>query len=257
MDRTDFAGLLPGWSFDNPIKLINSILLFMGLCNIFLTFTVLQATALPNLGVSPSLLVFFLCVQNALTWFTFNRHRTSHLEMLVPNDFVIGCLLGISIGGSIIAFTLSQFFGQLKKCSIEMHDSTYDCKLAIGKMGKIWFWSGLVFWLNIILSILIVKSKHELSNLQEHSYEDVDIALQNLQSNFQHDAANLQMPLGDGTFFGKSPEQHEAVGDAQFPMTPSQELASVAPSYGVETGFDNRRIEQARDQKEKTVQLVV
>jgi len=223
-------------------KTVNLILLTMGFCNFCLVLSVFQAKILPNLGISPSFLAFLLCAQNSLTWLALNNHRIPHLPTLIPDEFVIGCLVGISVGGSITSFILSQFFGRMSSCkSIEIEKYTYQCNNERA-MINIWFWSGLVFWLDAFLCVSLVFARDELVCLQQQSYENVGLTLDELQNQFQRNFCSESS--GDGTFFGKSSEQHEAVGDAQFPSTPSQEIAVGTPmNYGAETGFDNRKVE--------------
>lgn len=242
MDRiqiTELASTLFSRCFETLPKTMNTTLLAMGFCNMCLVLAVMKASMIPNLGISPSLLSFLLCAQNAITWFVLNSHRVSNLPTLIPDEFMIGCLLGISVGGSIVSFVLSQFFGRMSKCvKLQISNITYECNHE-GAMASVWFWSGLILWLNAFLSVLLVRARDDLPYLQQQSYENLGVGMEEFQSEFQHNATFSQAS-GDGTFFGKSSEQHEAVGDAQFPSTPSQEIqAGSKVTYGAETGFDN------------------
>lgn len=262
-----FSELLPAWLYEycsTVPKVINKLLLLMGVCNIFLLVGVLQATGLPNLGVSPTFLSSLLCTQNALTWFALNNHRLSsynRLPTIVANDFVVGCLLGISVGGSIVAFVLSQFFGQMSSCvNIQMTNFEYKCQHQVA-MKEIWFWSGLVFWINTILSVMIIFAKDELSYLEHANYETIGLALEELQSNFERNAVYTQSP-GDGTFFGSANSAVVGQQPNEYPTTPSQEEAirGINTSnariglggYGVETGFDDAH-QQAPSEHDREV----
>jgi hypothetical protein len=262
-----FSELLPPWMyeyFSTVPKVINKLLFLMGFCNIFLLVGVLQATGLPNLGVSPTFLSSLLCAQNTLTWFALNNHRLSsynRLPTIVANDFVVGCLLGISVGGAIVAFVLSQFFGQMSTCvSIQMTNFEYKCQHQVA-MKEIWFWSGLVFWINTILSVTIIFAKDELSYLQHANYETIGLALEELQSNFERNAVYTQSP-GDGTFFGSANSAVVGQQPSEYPTTPSQEEALRGihannariglGGYGVESGFDDAR-QQAPSEHEREV----
>lgn len=213
---------------------------------------------LPNLGVSPTFIAFLLLSQNCLTWFALNNHRMSSLPSLVANEFVIGCLLGIAVGGSLLSFVLSSFFGKLSNCvKIEMQNYDYECKHQ-GTMKSIWFWSGIVCWLNTCLAILIVYGRDELSFLQHQSYENIGLALEELQNNFERNAVYTHSSGGgDGTFFGSRAEaKHETLGDAQFPTTPSQEESSISRSrnndfggYGADSGFSDSRPDAETDKE--------
>lgn len=261
MDRIQFTALLPSWLCqycDTVPKVINNLLLVMGGCNFFLMMSVLGATMLPNLGVSPTFIAFLLLSQNCLTWFALNNHRMSSLPSLVANEFVIGCLLGIAVGGSLLSFVLSSFFGKLSNCvKIEMQNYDYECKHQ-GTMKSIWFWSGIVCWLNTCLAILIVYGRDELSFLQHQSYENIGLALEELQNNFERNAVYTHSSGGgDGTFFGSRAEaKHETLGDAQFPTTPSQEESSISRSrnndfggYGADSGFSDSRPDAETDKE--------
>lgn len=266
MTRIQFSELMPPWLFQffsTVPKVINKLLLIMGVCNVFLLMSVFQTTTLPNLGVSPIFVAFLLCSQNGMTWFALNNHRLSsysRLPTIVANDFMVGCLLGITIGGSIVAFILSQFFGQISNCvSIKMTNFEYTCQHQ-GTMKAIWFWSGLIFWINTSLSVLFVYAKDELSYLQHANYESIGLALEELQSTFERTAVYKQSP-GDGTFFGSAAA---AVDQPQYPMTPSQEEAMKtdgkhtrigAAGYGSETGFDDLRQSSAERGKEEARQI--
>jgi hypothetical protein len=266
MDRIQFSTLMPAWLFqycDSVPKVINNLLLLMAVFNGFLLISVLQAAILPNLGISPTLLAFLLCSQNGLTWFALNNHRLSHLPTLVANDFVIGCLLGICVGGSIVAFIMSQFFGRLSNCvSIQFTNYDYECKHQSTMLG-IWFWAGLVFWVNTIIAVLIVFARDDLSFLQHQNYENIGLALEELENNFQRNAVYMQSP-GDGTFFGSSntaasSTEHESLGDAvQFPSTPSQEQAAagVYGGYGADVSFDDARQSSSEQVKEAKITSV-
>mmetsp|Transcript_22151 Transcript_22151/g.33483 ORF Transcript_22151/g.33483 Transcript_22151/m.33483 type:complete len:249 (+) Transcript_22151:85-831(+) len=243
MDRfqiSEVASTIFSRLFETLPKTINSVLVAMGFCNICLVISVLHASMIPNLGISPSFLSFLLCVQNALTWFALNSHRISHLPTLSPDLFMIGCLLGISVGGSIVSFILSRFYGRMSKCvRIEMSNISYTCNHE-GAMTGLWFWSGLVFWFNAFLSVLLVRAR-DLASFHQQEYENLSLGIDEIPSELQHNTV-FSPTSGDGTFFGKSSEQHEAVGDAQFPTTPSQEItAGTQIKYGAETGFDDRK----------------
>lgn len=264
MNRIQFSELMPSWLFEycsTVPKMINNLLLVMGVFNIFLLFSVLQATILPDLGISPTFIAFLLCAQNALTWFALNNHRLSSLPTIVANDFVVGCLLGISVGGSIVAFILSQFFGQISNCvSINMTNFEYVCKHT-GIMKDIWFWSGLVFWMNFIISMLIIYAKDELSYVQTQNYEHIGLALEELQSSFERTAVYSPQAPGDGAFFGGN-NTMEPLGEAQFPTTPSQEETKAngrrLGGYGAESGFDDGIVKQsASEQNKEATQIFV
>eukprot|EP00547_Thalassionema_nitzschioides_P002900 CAMPEP_0194199122 /NCGR_PEP_ID=MMETSP0156-20130528/258_1 /TAXON_ID=33649 /ORGANISM="Thalassionema nitzschioides, Strain L26-B" /LENGTH=114 /DNA_ID=CAMNT_0038923973 /DNA_START=691 /DNA_END=1035 /DNA_ORIENTATION=+ len=113
-------------------------------------------------------------------------------------------------------------------------------------MSRVWFWSGLILCFNLFLSMLLVRARDDLPYLQQQSYENLGMEIDEFQSEFQRNAMFSQ-GSGDGTFFGKPSEQHEAVGDAQFPSTPSQEIAAgTQVNYGAETGFDDTKNSAAR-----------
>jgi len=175
----------------------------------------------------------------------------------MTSDFLVGTILGSSIGSAVLALLLSQFFGRLSNCiDLNFKTSDYKCQHQ-SQMTTIWFWSGLMFWLESLLSIVIVFGKDDLL-YNTQNYESIGIALEELENNFQQNAVfqhphaststssssssaaaastvNLAPQANDGTFFGSArsigtASGHTEIGEVDFPTTPSQEAAVAA--YG-------------------------
>lgn len=234
---------LPGWMqdyVDSIPKLMNYVLMIMALCNLLLLMAVFNATMLPNLGISPTFVSLLLIFQNGLAWIALNPQYAS-TTTLMTSDFLMGIVLGITVGGAILSFILSHFFGSMGNCiEIRMkNDNNYECQHQ-SQMAGIWFWSGIMFWLEVVLATLIVMGKDELL-YNSHNYEHIGVALDDMENNFQRNSVyNPTSSLttsNDGTFFGSAADVgsgHTTIGEATFPSTPSQEATSPStiPTYG-------------------------
>ena len=133
----------------------------------------------------------------------------------------MGVVLGISVGGAILAFVLSLFFGRASRCiQLEVSASTYLCEHK-GIMVGIWFWSGLVFWLNTAISVLIAVGRDELIYLGQSDYETIGISMDEFQNSFETYNAQAQADA-DFVQVGEA-----AVGDTEAqPLSRHQRLQS-------------------------------
>lgn len=216
---------LPRWvsAYAQSIaQLINVVLVAMGICNFFLFTFCFSATMLPNLGINALLISILLCTQNAITFAIFNvAHMPYYCNALTPSDFMVGMCLGTCIGGAILAFVISIFFGEMSKCvTIQMSTFSYACEHQ-GTMSGIWFWAGWIFWLNFAMAILIVLGRDELTYFAQSRYEDIGVDMEDF-------SVSYNVPT-------TTSKQHDAVGEAEF-STPSQEAASM-PSGGYTDSF--------------------
>jgi len=180
---------------DSIPKLLNHLVFANSICNFFLFIASFQSALLPNLGLDTLLISILLCFQNIFSWIVLNNGRLPHtFQALAPSEFIMGVVLGIAVGGSILAFVLSLFFGRMSKCiRIEINTYEYVCEHK-SLMMSIWFWAGLVFWLNTGISILIAIGRDELIYLRQGDYETIHggISMDEFQSSFERFNAQAQ-----------------------------------------------------------------
>ena len=228
MDMTSrrFMGYLPQWvsSYAESIpQLIHLLLAVMGICNFMLFTCCLSTTMMPNLGINALLVSLLLCIQNGITLAILNSTSMPYYcNALQPSDFMVGMCMGIAIGGSILAFVLSLFYGQLSKCvTIQISNFTYVCKHK-GTMSAIWFWAGLIFWCNLAISLLIGLGRDELTLLTQSQYDDIGICMDEYPDTNHH---GQQPSVSNGR------QGHDAIEDTSF-STPSQEASTGSGGYG-------------------------
>lgn len=226
---------------DSIPKLLNHLVFASAICNLFLFIASFQAATLPNLGIDTLLISFLLCFQNAFCWIVLNNGRLPHtFQALAPSEFIVGVVLGISVGGSILAFVLSLFFGRMSKCvRIEVTAYEYVCEHK-SLMMSIWFWAGLVFWLNTGISILIAVGRDELIYLRHDNYETIGISMDEFQNSFERFNAQAQadadfVTVGDAVLAG---DDAPAIPAAIQSNKRQKKKKSSRRSHDVETGSD-------------------
>ena len=207
---------------DSLGSILNHILVLMLVCNLFLFFSSWSISFLPTMGFSTVMVSFLLCCQNVCVWligkfhslcpsymsrrFPFlnlcsvNNNRISALSFLSPTEFMVGVALGITVGGAVLAFVISGAFRHVSQCSSTGNDGAstdpvyeYICGHRKGSMSAVWFWSGIVFWLNFVCALLIAIGKQELTN-QHHQYENIGTAgmtMDDYESHFRANASGV------------------------------------------------------------------
>jgi hypothetical protein len=174
-------------------KILNHVLFIMFACNVVLFFCCISVSLLPQLGFNALFVAFLLLMQNVLVWSIINRVSVLP-SVLAPTDFSIGVALGLTIGAGCLAFILSTTFRTYAQCDAsqsstsssqptihngtipQTNDPVFQCVCAnsVRSMAGIWFWGGLVFWLNFCSSLLIAIGRAELS--QSSQYHNISTA---------------------------------------------------------------------------------
>lgn len=175
---------LPGWfrnyaslHLDSIPKLVNHLILFMGFCNCMLFLSCWHIPVVSDIGFNTPLCVLFLGVQNACLYVIFNNARFEGMQFLAPTEFMVGNSLGITIGAALLALTIANLNRNIAQCTtVRSAVHEYLCETIVnnrGALSAVSFWSGLVFWLEFCLSLLITIGRRELTN--SNQYENLSL----------------------------------------------------------------------------------
>lgn len=162
---------------DSIPKLVNHLLLFMGVCNCMLFLSCWHIPIVSDIGFNTPLCVLFLGVQNVCLYVIFNNARFEGMQFLAPTEFMVGNSLGITIGAALLALTISNLNRNIAQCTtVRSAVHEYLCETITnnrGPLSAVSFWSGLVFWLEFCLSLLITIGRQELTN--SNQYENLSL----------------------------------------------------------------------------------
>ena len=198
------------FQLDSIAKILNHVLALTLVFNVFLFFASWKVASLPSVGANAVLIAFLLCAQTAAVFLILNSGwRIQRLSFLAPTDFLLGVALGITVGGTILAFVLSGTFRSVSRCrnvvpSEDGGDSAYEDMCANRKMAltAIWFWSGLVFWLNCVSALLLAMGRYDLSantsSYVTQQYESLDTTEQGQSQNDNYSYQDQGQPGGGG-----------------------------------------------------------
>ena len=175
---------LPHWfrnyaalHLDTIAKLVNHLLILMGFCNCVLFFSCWHIPVVSDIGFNTPLCVLFLGVQNACLYIIFNNSRFEGMQFLAPTEFMVGNSLGITIGAALLALVISNLNRNIAKCTnLRSPVHGYLCDAIADNQGtltSVSFWSGLVFWLEFCVSLLITIGRRELIN--SNQYENLSL----------------------------------------------------------------------------------
>jgi hypothetical protein len=165
----DWVGGYAAIHMDTIPKVLNHALVTMAICNVFL---VMASWSVSSLLFLAAVLLGF---QNASVLLMINN---GHLEFsprfLAPTDFMVGVGLGISIGGTILSFFLSLIFGRVQAFCQSISGEEDSCGKMGGSLTGVWWWSSLVFWLEVATCLLLAAGRHEISYLAQSQYQSID-----------------------------------------------------------------------------------
>ena len=222
---------------DTIAKVINHLLIFMGVCNFVLFWAAWSAAFLPTLGLNTPLVSFLLCSQNACLWVIFNNARIQGMQFLSPSEFMVGNSLGITIGATLLAMVVSHYYGNLANCKSKkdiVPEFICQSPSTLASIKSVAFWSGLVFWLEFCLALLIVMGKNELitrsNNYEDLSGNDPDENTRRYQQSQQSVMGRFAEALPQNTFVGN----YTSVPEIR--STPSAESASSAATNATPLG---------------------
>jgi len=167
---------------------INYVLAAMAVCNVFLLISGFAGFFMPNMGFNTFLVTMLSCAQNAAFFASFNGQKfigvltvSARHGWLNPSSFHVGAMFGATVGMALADLTVSVYFGQLSRCQeVQAEIPQYTCNFK-GSMRSIWFFGGLLFWLNVILATLIALGKDELSS-RYSQYEDIGVSMNEFDS---------------------------------------------------------------------------
>jgi hypothetical protein len=178
---------------DTLSKILNHVLVITAVVDTCLFVSSWSVAFLPRTGFSTTFCSLLLCLHSGIIWMIVNNHRMSSFTILAATDFNVGLALGLSIGATVLAFSIWSSFRLLPSCQsladdYKAHRGTtppsdtiffeYTCGSKRGTMSAVWFWSGLVFWLKFVTSLLLSIGRNELTlagqyeNISMNDYED-------------------------------------------------------------------------------------
>lgn len=207
---------------DSMLKIINHLLYATIIFNSFLFLVSLGA---PNIGINLALISLVLGIQSVSVFFTLNHSPIPALHFLSPTPFMVGLALGTTIGAAVLAFMISGAFRKLSGCNFDgkdMHSQSvhgnstsptgdpvleYLCQKGAASSSAVYFWSGLIFWCDSCVCLLIMMGQSEIIQGQYHhlatsdgppsfvgDYSNIPEVRGNESSSFQssHQAALVQ-----------------------------------------------------------------
>jgi len=197
---------------DSISKILNHVLAIMFVANVLLFFSSWKVVALPHVGMSTVLVSSLLGFQSAAVFLILNSgYRFRSLQsFLAPTDFLLGVALGITIGGTILAFVFSGAYRSVSRCKDTGADPLYEhlCSNRRAALTAVWFWSGLVFWLNGCTALLLAVGRRDLT-VSTNQYESVGTE-ESGNYNYQGETVQGQpqtppQPRGGNAFPGDMP----------------------------------------------------
>lgn len=174
---------------DSISKILNHVVAVTVVCDAFLFVSSFSVSYLDHhLGFNTVLCSFLLGAVSVTVMLIVNNSRISALSVLAPTEFMVGLATGITIGAAVLAAILSSTYKTANKCDKVLNAATavgnatthsYDpvfvdtCANHASNMTAIWFWAGLIAWLNVVASMLLVIGRNELSAHYQHNYETI------------------------------------------------------------------------------------
>jgi hypothetical protein len=198
---------------DTLSKLSHHVLVLIAICDVFLFLVSWKTSFLA------SFVAILLGAQNACVFLILNNGKMSFSpRFLAPSDFIVGIALGIMIDGTVLAFFLCAIFSKVPlKCkSTEDIARVCSCEQGRGTANHVWWWSAVMFWLNMTSCVLLAASRNEHSYDAQPQHQSVDgapmDAMNDQQQHFQqsHEAQQLQQPAQ--TFVGDCSNVPDAQG---------------------------------------------
>ena len=195
-----------GQHLDTLPKLIHHVLILLVVCNIILFLGSWKVVMVPDMGWNTPWIAILLSCQTTCCWMivhdttatattTATTTRWGFLRALRPTEFMIGTCFGLCVGASLLAQLLSNYFRNLGQCGdsimgVPVHEYICGSPRDVAHLASISFWSGLIFWLELCLAILIAMAKNELvrvgsgGSYYHHPYDDLS-AQEDPESHFR------------------------------------------------------------------------
>jgi hypothetical protein len=175
---------------DSSGKILNHVVAITVVCDVALFVCSFSVAYLDHLlGLNTGLCSFMLCTASVTVWLIVNNstNRISALSFLAPTEFMVGLATGLSVGAAVLSAVLSAAYQTGTVCdkiiataaagsaahaaaaAAATTSTSYDAVVAdtcanhVSHMTAIWFWAGLVAWLNVVTSMLLATGRQELS----------------------------------------------------------------------------------------------
>jgi hypothetical protein len=171
-----------------------------------------------HIGLHTVLCTFILCTISIVNLLIINNNRISALSIFAPTEYMIGVATGLTMAAVLITLLLSSTYRSARKLChrvIQQQDTfshankTYTtsndgyhfdndpvlidtCVHHQSTIVSLWFWSGLLIWFNIMIVVLFIMGRQELSahttKHQNYNYEPV------VSSSTGHDGDVTSLP---------------------------------------------------------------
>lgn len=221
---------------DSIRKIVNHLLAILFASNVFLLVSSWSvAFGATSLGLKVVLVALLLAGQTVLVYSIVNNAAAGggrfavgsqqqdlaaqaqqgggFWSSLSPTDFMLGVALGVTVGGSILAFVVASAFSRppwpcdyrnygptlrtldqpsghgadtgnhtsttdaTATAAMTMDSVNYRCHQLYlqgsGSSFSIWFWASLVFWINFCVSLLLATGRRDLSVSSAYGYEHI------------------------------------------------------------------------------------
>lgn len=171
------------------ISLVGNVLLFISSFSI----SYYDDSYQNHIGLHTVLCTFLLCVIAIVNLLIINNNRISALSIFAPTEYMIGVATGIAMAAVVILLLLSSTYRSARRLcrhivSEQQHSDSHNhfsggsnstengyhaynndavlidtCVHHQSTIVSLWFWSGLLLWFHVLMVVLFVLGRHELS----------------------------------------------------------------------------------------------
>ena len=227
---------------DTIPKVINHVLFFLTISNFFLLIK----------SISVSFMTFIVATLLALqtmvvVMILHNNQINFAPRSLEPTEFIVGLCLGICVGGGILAFFVSVFFSHaLSLCKYAAvhytpEDLIHSCgNLTNNRLWSMWWWSSIIFWLDVFLAFLVAAGREEVTHTQQQQYNSIGSSerssVSGLTSAEQYD---LQPPQ----FQKQQQQQQQQSSPTSFQQNPQTQQPQQQQNFQSNNGYGDFTIQ--------------
>jgi hypothetical protein len=182
---------------DTIPKVMNHVLFLLTVSNFFLLIKSMSVSFMTFIVAS------LLALQTMVAVMILNNNQINLApRSLEPTEFIVGLCLGICVGGGILAFfvsvSFSRAFSLCKYAAVHYtpEDLQHSCgNLTKNRLWSMWWWSSIIFWLDIFLAFLVAAGREEITHTQQQQYNSIDSSERSSVSSLTSaDQYNIQPP---------------------------------------------------------------